>query len=204
MKQNLDFLTPAIPDLEKFSEFLLKWQRSVNLISPATIPHLWDRHILDSIQLYPLIPNTAKTLVDIGSGAGLPGLVLAIVNKALNGPLTEITLIESDIKKCVFIQEAIRTLGLQVHVKIERVEKMRIPDVDVLTARALADVEKLLMWSRGLITPKTTCLFLKGSTVDQEIQTLSATDRSVFTFTKIPSQIDPKGCVLKINMKNKA
>ena len=136
-------INPAIPDLKKYWELLLTWQKSVNLISPKTIENGWERHILDSAQLYFLISNQQDSLMDVGSGGGLPGIVMAILNKALKGPLKKIVLVESDMKKALFLKECVRQLRLDVDVQRERVENISfIPDV--ITARAFAPLNDLL------------------------------------------------------------
>lgn len=194
MKQNFEFLKKSIPNLEKFSEIVLKWQKSLNLISKNTVSDIWNRHILDSAQLYLYLPADASVLVDIGSGAGFPGIVLAILNKELDGPVRQFYLIESDVKKCIFLNEVVRQLDLPVRVMNERIEKISDIKADVLTARALADVSTLLKWSEQLRSAKTTCLFLKGGSVDQELEKLS----SDFRIEKIPSLTDQKGIIIRI------
>ncbi len=194
MKQNFEFLKKSIPNLEKFSEIVLKWQKSLNLISKNTVSDIWNRHILDSAQLYLYLPADAAVLVDIGSGAGFPGIVLAILNKELNGPVRQFYLIESDVKKCIFLNEVVRQLDLPVRVINERIEKISDIKADVLTARALADVSTLLKWSEQLRSTQTTCLFLKGESVDQELEKLS----SNFRIEKIPSLTDQKGIIIRI------
>ena len=194
MKQNFEFLKKSIPNLEKFSEIVLKWQKSLNLISKNTVSDIWNRHILDSAQLYLYLPADASVLVDIGSGAGFPGIVLAILNKELDGSVRQFYLIESDVKKCIFLNEVVRQLDLPVRVINERIEKISDIKADVLTARALADVPTLLKWSEQLRSTKTTCLFLKGESVDQEVEKLS----SDFRIEKIQSLTDQKGIIIRI------
>lgn len=169
VKQNFEFLEKSTPKLKEFSDFVLKWQKSVNLISPNTIKNIWTRHVLDSAQLYPYIPQTAHRLVDMGSGGGFPGIVLALINKAQNGPIEHFYLIESDVKKSVFLCEASRVFELPVTVINDRLERVCLSNIDVVTARALKDVNELITLGQGFISPQTECLFLKGETVDQEL-----------------------------------
>ena len=201
MKQNLSFLEEMRPELEKFSEFLLKWQKSVNLISPNTIPHLWKRHLVDSAQLYPFIPDSARLLLDMGSGAGFPGLILAMVNQHLGGPLKTIVLVESDIKKGIFLNEAARVFQLPVRVLNKRMELVKPADlngqkVDVLTARALAPVPVLLKLSQNIRTPETMCLFLKGEQVAAEMKEVSS--QSDWEVSSYPSVSDSKGVIIQM------
>lgn len=199
VKQNNNFLVPAQHILKQFSEFVLKWQKSINLIAPSTIPDIWQRHILDSAQLYPYIPDGSKTLVDMGSGAGFPGVVLALLNKTNKGSLERFYLIESDMKKCIFLQEAVRLFDIPVIVLNERLENVNLPNIDVVTARALKEVKDLLVLGKGFITPCTTCLFLKGEKVDEELKSVVQDMR----VEKFPSQTHEKGCILKMEVIQK-
>ena len=170
MKQIYTFLEKAKPELEQYILLLKKWQKAVNLVSNSTLDDVWERHIIDSAQLYPLIPQTARVLVDMGSGAGFPALVLSILNQVCCGPLKRIILIESDIKKTLFLKEVIRTLNLSVEVINKRIEIISDIQADVLTARALADLENLLLLGQKIIKKDTVCLFLKGENAQKEIQ----------------------------------
>lgn len=170
MKQIYTFLEKAKPELEQYILLLKKWQKAVNLVSNSTLDDIWMRHIVDSAQLYPLIPETARVLIDMGSGAGFPALVLAILNKVLNGNLEQIILIESDIKKTLFLKEVIRTLNLSVEVINKRIETILDIQADVLTARALADFQTLLLLGKNFMKSDTVCLFLKGETSEKEIK----------------------------------
>lgn len=167
----------AEKDLLRYRDILLRWQKSVNLISNATTSNVWQRHFLDSARVFDFIPETAKTLADFGSGAGFPGMVLAVLNKHKR-LLNTIHLLESDTKKCLFLQEIKRELKLDFVVILnQRIEKTKLPDVDVVTARAVGKIQQLLDWGKGIISPKTTCLFLKGVSVDEELGALKNTAR---------------------------
>lgn len=194
MKQFEEFVTNAQNKLEDFCDFLLKWQRTINLIAPSTIPNIWERHVLDSAQLYPLLPVNARKLVDMGSGGGFPALVLAILNQENNGPIQRFCLVESDTKKSIFLTEAARVFSLPVVVVNRRLETVCLKHVDVVTARALKPVKELLWFGRGFITPKTTCLFLKGERVQEELRK-NPYECSVRIY---PSHIYKTGCILKI------
>lgn len=194
MKQLENQILPAIPDLKKFLAFVLKWQKAVNLISKNETADLWQRHILDSAQVFFLIPETSRSLIDMGSGGGFPALVIALLNKALKGPLKEITLIESDSKKCVFLQEAARELGLKITVLNERLEVVLDKKADVVTSRALGSVTDLLAWGRRFQKEKTVFLFLKGENVTDEL----LQNPFLCQVEKVPSRVNANGCVLKI------
>jgi len=124
--------------LNTYAELLRKWQRSINLVGPKTLDDLWNRHFVDSAQLLPLIPPTARVLVDFGSGAGFPGLVLAILGMA------EVHLIESDQRKATFLREVARATGTPVTVHAKRIEQVTPFPADIVSARALAPLGDLL------------------------------------------------------------
>lgn len=131
--------------LHLYHALLLKWQNSINLISPNTVNEAWDRHFVDSLQLVPLIPASAKTLYDIGSGAGFPGFVLAMALQNLS-----VTLIESDSKKCAFLQTVSRETGQKIAIENVRVESAAklLSAPDVITARALASLDNIFKLCR--------------------------------------------------------
>lgn len=169
MEQLIKQIMPAQALLDRFGEILKKWQKAVNLISQKDEAHLWERHILDSAQVYFLLPENASVMVDFGSGGGFPGLVVAILNKCFNGPLTDIYLIESDIKKCVFLQEAARELGVRVHIINKRIEEVKNIQADVITARGFAVIQKILEYGLPFLKEQTVFLLPKGEKAPQEI-----------------------------------
>ncbi len=169
MKQN-DFEQQAEELLRRYEILVHKWQKAVNLVSAGSLNDLWNRHIKDSAQLYEYIPEDARVLVDMGSGGGFPALVLAILNKVRGGRLTDIYLVESDTKKCVFLTEAARELGVKVHVLNQRLETITGITADVVTSRALAPISKLLAFARPFINKKTVLLFLKGAQTEAELR----------------------------------
>ncbi|MBP5343501.1 MAG: 16S rRNA (guanine(527)-N(7))-methyltransferase RsmG [Alphaproteobacteria bacterium] len=193
MQQFDENLIKSKPLLLKYQQILLEWQKKVNLISNSTINDIWQRHIMDSAQLYPLIPSKAKILLDVGSGAGFPGIVLAILNKTLNGPLKQVFLVESDLKKSLFLQEVNRQLGLNVEVLPKRMESVDIAP-DVITARAVAAVPELLKLVDKNVSRETLMLFLKGKNVDKELQNIP----KCYMIQKKQSLLSADGCVLMI------
>ncbi len=155
--------------LDAYVALLLRWQTIKNLVGPGTLPFIWTRHIADSAQLARFQPN-AQIWVDIGSGAGFPGLVLAIV--LAHRPGFAMHLIESNGRKVAFLREVARTLGLPVTVHDCRVEDARTllpPKVDCLTARALAPLVELLGMQANLTENPCIGLFPKGQDVDVEL-----------------------------------
>ncbi len=179
--------------LEKFdiyAERLVKWNRAINLVAKPTLDSLWDRHFLDSAQLLEYIPNNVKSWIDLGSGAGFPGLVIAIMR-----PDIAVTLVESDRRKSVFLTETARACNVDVTVLAERVEKIDLK-ADVVSARALAPLTKLLLFSEQLLHPKGQSLFLKGESVENELT--EANHIWHITHTQHKSRVDPRGSILSI------
>jgi 16S rRNA (guanine527-N7)-methyltransferase len=176
--------------LEHYLDLLKRWQKAINLVGPKTLEDPWRRHILDSAQLIHHLPGAARTIVDLGSGAGLPGLVLAIIRGG------DIHLVESDQRKALFLKEAARHLALDVVVHAQRIEALEPMTPDVLTARALAPLPRLLELASPLIGRATTCLFLKGRHGKDE---LTEAGKSWMMASQIsPSLSDPSASVLKL------
>jgi len=186
-------IIPAVPLLKEYWELLLKWQKSVNLISSKTINEGWDRHILDSAQLFFLLSNKMDTLMDVGSGGGLPAIVIAILNKVLKGPLTSIILVESDLKKSLFLQECARVLHLNIQVIRDRIENIQKAP-DVITARAFAPLNELLSLVKNNVSRETMLLLLKGKNVDEEIKQNPINCH----IEKLKNIVNTEGCILKI------
>ncbi len=210
MKQNQLFSEKTEQDLKKYDEILKKWQKSINLVSKNTLENSWQRHFIDSAQLYPLIPHEASILVDMGSGAGFPGLVIAVIdsnpeNREKRNPQNQnnvspllIHLIESDTKKTLFLKEVIRQLNLKnVIVHTQRIESVNDIKADVITARALSALPQLLQWAQPFQKENTTCLFLKGEKVEDEILKV----KHQLHIEKIQSISDQNGTILKIKEK---
>jgi len=176
--------------LSRFADLLVQWNAKINLISPKDVPHLWSRHIEDRLQLASLIPPDAR-ITDLGSGGGFPGLILAI---ATGNP---VTLIESDQRKCAFLREAGRICDTSVTVIPKRIEAASPPPADIITARALAPLTKLLGWARPLLKEEGFCLFLKGIKAESEL-TEARCDWHM-TQSIIPSRTDPGGAIIKVS-----
>jgi 16S rRNA (guanine527-N7)-methyltransferase len=177
--------------LETYAALLEKWQKKINLVGKATLDDPWRRHFLDSAQLFPLIPENAATLMDLGSGAGFPGLVLA----ALRPELT-VTLIDSDARKGVFLREAAREMGVPVTVLTGRIEAATPMPADVVTSRALAPLATLLSYAHPFRKAGTTCLFLKGKRVQDELT--AAREEWTMSASVTPSLSDPQGAIVRI------
>ncbi|WP_372397883.1 16S rRNA (guanine(527)-N(7))-methyltransferase RsmG [Azospirillum sp. HJ39] len=173
-----------------YEALLRKWQPKINLVGPSTLPDAWKRHFLDSAQLFPLLPEGTRVLADLGSGAGFPGLVLAILG------VPQVHLIESDVRKCAFLREVARICDAPVTVHTKRIETVTGIEADVVTARALAPLTDLLGWAHPFIGSRGSCLFLKGAALDDE---LTATTRYWTMRTeRTDSRTDPTGTVLRV------
>ncbi|MBR7159187.1 MAG: 16S rRNA (guanine(527)-N(7))-methyltransferase RsmG [Alphaproteobacteria bacterium] len=180
----------TIEKLKIYAELLKKWQKTINLVSSATIPDMWQRHFLDSAQLIKYFPKGAKKLVDMGSGAGFPVLVLALLNP---NPELEIHAIESDTRKVAFMREVIRNCQLTVNVHNCRIEQTAPFPAQIITARALAPLRDLLTYVHPFITNDSVCLFLKGQNIDTEIKDMHRKWNAEIDLQ--PSLSDPSGKV---------
>lgn len=176
--------------LEAYAELLVKWQARINLVGPDTLPDLWSRHFLDSAQLFPLIKPGTRRLVDLGSGAGFPGLVLAVMGAP------DVHLVESDARKCAFLREVARVTGTAITILNKRIEQVAPLAADVVTARALAPLDRLLGWAFPHLAEGGECLFLKGRGVEDEL-TASAKEWNI-TASRVSSLTDPGGLVLHL------
>ena len=176
--------------LRLYAELLKKWQAKINLVGPATIPDLWRRHFLDSAQLYAHLP--AGPVLDLGSGAGFPGLVLAV----LRGSGDPVHLVESDGRKGAFLREAARLTGAPAIVHTSRIESLKVFEISAVTARALAPVGTLLTLAESFLTQSVQCLFLKGEKLEDELTEASKDWK--MTIERIPSVSDPNGVILSL------
>lgn len=158
-----DVSRETISRLEIYVSELLKWQERINLIGPSTADDVWKRHIIDSLHLLPLIQTSETSLLDLGSGAGLPGLILAVAG------IRHVTLVESDSKKCAFLREAARITHTPLNIENCRIEKLSPKPFEVITSRALAPLGKLLELCECFTDSETICLFPKGKNYSNEL-----------------------------------
>ena len=184
--------------LSVFENILIKWQNSINLISRSTIKSIWVRHFLDSAQLYKFVKNVEGNIIDFGSGAGFPGMVLAIMGKK------NIHLVESDHKKCVFLKEIAMLTETDITIHNCRIEDLSFINVDLITSRALASLSKLINYVEIFMNksleekqefPK--LLFLKGKSYYSEVIELSKNKK--ISLEEYPSITDKNGKILYIN-----
>ena len=184
-----------ISALETFRELLTDWNQRMNLVGPATLPDFWGRHAWDSAQLISLAPE-ARTWADLGAGAGLPGVVLAIMGQGRDG--FHVHLVESMAKRCRFLTEVTARLDLPVTIHNARAENLRL-DVDIVTARACAPLVRLLGYAKPFFDRGAEGLFLKGQDVEAEIEAARAQWR--FECELLPSASDPRGRILRVRNK---
>jgi 16S rRNA (guanine527-N7)-methyltransferase len=183
--------------LDQLVALLLRWQERINLIAPSTVSVVWTRHVADSLQLLALAPD-ARIWVDLGSGGGFPGLVIACALAERPGAV--IHLVESNGKKAAFLREAARTIALPVVVHGERIEAFSETfreRVDVVTARALASLPDLLALSEPLLKTGARGLFLKGR--DVEVELTAASKYWKLQATLVPSLTDPQGRIVVLD-----
>ena len=188
-----ELLNVSRETIEKFQAYLTlleKWQRRINLVSSSTLADAWQRHILDSGQLAAHYPPKTRNILDVGSGAGFPGLVLAIMGGVM------VDLVESDQRKAVFLSTIIRELGLAAKVHNQRIETMPNLRPDVITARALAPVPKLMNLIETQLSAECVCLFLKGASIEDELTNLQS--YSTMVATTHPSLSGSTGVVLEL------
>ena len=180
--------------LKIFAELLIKWNDSINLVSAKSLGDLWGRHMLDSAQLLPLLPPKPSerplVVVDLGSGAGFPGMVLSVLGAG------ELHLIESDQRKVQFLREVARNVGSEAHIHGVRIEELRPFPADVVTARALAPLDKLLAHAAPFLESGGYALFLKGRRVREELT--EAEKAWNMQADCIPSRSDPSGTILHV------
>ena len=182
--------------LKLYEELLLKWNPRINLVSKATLSEIWERHILDSAQLFSQADEKGMNWLDIGSGGGFPGMVVAILSSELV-PTRAITLVESDQRKCAFLRTVARETDCNVQVISDRIEKINPLMADVLSARALADLSKLLEFAVYHLSPNGICLFPKGSSWEKELH--SAQDSWRFQYEAIKSETSDEAVILRID-----
>ena len=176
--------------LEVYVHLLRRWGERINLVGRASLDDPWRRHVLDSAQLHPLLPADGGAVLDLGSGAGLPGLVLAI----MGAPLVQ--LVESNGRKCAFLARARRETGVDVRLHHCRVEELTPFPAGVVTARACAPLPGLLGLARPFVEGGGMCLFLKGRKADKELT--ESAKKWTMDVTRTTSLSDPSGVILKV------
>ncbi|MDO8378114.1 16S rRNA (guanine(527)-N(7))-methyltransferase RsmG [Phenylobacterium sp.] len=182
----------VINDLRQYQSYLEDWNQRMNLVGPSTLEIFWSRHAWDSAQILPLAPE-ALTWADLGAGAGLPGIVLAILNK--HRPGFHMHLVESMAKRCRFLTEVVEGLNLPATVHNSRAEDLSLA-VDIVTARACAPMTRLLGYAQPYLKRGATALFLKGQDVAVELE--EATKSWKFEADVLPSFSDARGRIVRV------
>ena len=195
---NLDVSRETIDNLNTYVDILKKWNTTINLVSKESIKDVWNRHILDSTQLFKFVSHDVEKWLDIGSGAGFPGLVVAILAKG-RFPSLQMTLIDSDKRKCVFLNQVVRELNLNVKIVSKRVEDCPSQDADVISARAFTQLENLLSHFTFHSRFKCKGLFLKGKRIKDEMESVKNID--MFQIKLSASEVDKTGYIIEVGKK---
>jgi 16S rRNA (guanine527-N7)-methyltransferase len=180
----------VIDRLRRFTTLLLTWNAALNLIAPGDAAAVWERHVEDSLQLVPLIPGGVARAVDLGSGGGFPGLVLAVATGI------HFDLIESDRRKAAFLRSAILETAAPAAVHACRIEDAPVAPAPLVTARALAPLPRLLPLAARLLAPDGTCLLLKGARLQEELAAAAAT--WTMEAEQVPSRTHADGVILRV------
>lgn len=197
----IDVSRETMDRLEGFSELTAKWTKSINLVAKSTVSDIWARHIVDSAQLYKYAPEGYTHWVDIGTGGGFPGIVMAIIakEKQVNA---QFTMIESDARKCTFLRTASRELDLNVYVQTQRIEETTSQNADVVSARALGSLKDILPLAQQHLNTNGTALFMKGRRHADELAEVSA-DWD-FELVQYPSITDAEAAILSFKRITRA
>ncbi len=188
-----DVSRETIDRLDAFAALVTHWTQHINLVSTSSVPHLWDRHILDSAQLYELAGTSWKRWVDLGSGGGFPAIVIAIMATERD-PAAQVIMVESHARKATFLRTAIRELALNAIVHATRIESLAPMAADVVSARALTDLSHLIGYALPHLNPQGTALFPKGRRSAEEIQQARRLWR--FELKEVPSKTDQDASLL--------
>jgi 16S rRNA (guanine527-N7)-methyltransferase len=194
-----DVSRETLDRLAIYEALLRQWQKVMNLVAPSTLDAVWHRHFADSAQIVRLAPQ-ARSWTDLGSGAGFPGLVVAILLAEGGSEPAHVTLIESDSRKCAFLREVARKTGITVDILSTRIEQAathtNLEWPEVVSARALAPLDRLLGLAAPLFTPSTVGVFLKGRDAAAEVGT--AAKAWTFAVEMIPSLTEASGRVVVV------
>lgn len=189
----------ALARLETYAALINKWQKAINLVAPKTLPELWSRHFLDSAQLLEHAPPDTQRWLDLGSGGGFPGLVIAALSDA------HVHLVESDQRKSAFLREAARAMNVSATVHVKRIEALDAAQLheamggapQVISARALAPLHELIGLARPLAGPDTVYLFPKGRSAEDEL-TEARRYWTIPSAETLPSRTDPAAGILRL------
>jgi len=197
LKSVIDVSRETYDQLKLYQQLLFKWQNKINLIGPDTVAASWQRHFVDSLQLLSLIKNISGKSIDLGSGAGFPGMVLAIAGAG------DMHLIESDGKKVMFLKEVARITNTPVTIHHGRIEEVKLDHVANIFSRACSSLSTLFALSEKYVSRETICTFHKGKNSSKEL--LDSEVEWLFDYSIHPSLTDTEGRILQItNLRKKS
>lgn len=191
----LDVSRETMERLKCYCSMLGKWSPKINLVAKSTLEDPWTRHVADSAQVFQACEHKMGHWVDLGAGGGFPGLVVAILAEEL-APNLNVTLVESDARKCVFLRSVLRETGIDATVLTDRIEKIDPLNADVVSARALADLSTLLAYAARHLDPSGIALFPKGASWQKEVT--AARESWHFSLEKRKSLTEPNAVILSI------
>ncbi len=183
----------TVARIEQFIELALKWNSAINLVGRSTARQMWERHVIDSAQIFKCASQNQRVWLDLGSGGGFPGIVVAVLADEIF-PQLRVSLVESDKRKAVFLSEAGRQLGLKLTVHASRIQDLEPQQADVVSARALAPLEDLCGYAAPHLNASGVCAFPKGVSALEEIETARKTWS--FHIDQIASITDSRASVL--------
>ena len=179
--------------LKEYEKLLFKWNAKINLVSKSTLDNFWNRHVLDSAQFLSSVGEKAGKWVDLGSGGGLPGLVVAILSDEIE-PVNKLFLVEADARKAVFLKTVCRELGLKVEVYNNRIEELPPISANIVSARALAPLKTLCLYAKNHLEKDGVAVFAKGENWKAEL--VEAQKKWIFSYEAVKSTLHEGSVVL--------
>lgn len=179
--------------LKEYEKLLFKWNAKINLVSKSTLDNFWNRHVLDSAQFLSSVGEKAGKWVDLGSGGGLPGLVVAILSDEIE-PVNKLFLVEADVRKAVFLKTVCRELGLKVEVYNNRIEELPPMSANIVSARALAPLKTLCLYAKNHLEKDGEAVFAKGENWKAEL--VEAQKKWIFSYEAVKSTLHEGSVVL--------
>ena len=179
--------------LKEYEKLLFKWNAKINLVSKSTLDNFWNRHVLDSAQFLSSVGEKAGKWVDLGSGGGLPGLVVAILSDEIE-PVNKLFLVEADVRKAVFLKTVCRELGLKVEVYNNRIEELPPISANIVSARALAPLKTLCLYAKNHLEKDGVAVFAKGENWKSEL--VEAQKKWIFSYEAVKSALHEGSVVL--------
>lgn len=179
--------------LKEYEKLLSKWNAKINLVSKSTLDNFWNRHVLDSAQFLSSVGEKAGKWVDLGSGGGLPGLVVAILSDEIE-PVNKLFLVEADVRKAVFLKTVCRELGLKVEVYNNRIEELPPMSANIVSARALAPLKTLCLYAKNHLEKDGVAVFAKGENWKSEL--VEAQKKWIFSYEAVKSTLHEGSVVL--------